>query len=77
MAQWQCLHGPGNTAFFLQQHHAGRFAASDFAVMNSLNAKFAGAKFDHTLLPCVLTYSNPTRYATLRCDSGSLEHLLT
>jgi hypothetical protein len=73
VANWRSLHGPGKTVFFPQQHHAGRLAASDFTVMNSLNVKIAGARFDHTLFHCVLTYSNVESVSL--CFSESFEAL--
>ncbi len=31
-ANWRAIHGPNKTVFFPQDHHPGRFAASDFTV---------------------------------------------
>jgi len=62
VARWRSLHGPGKTVYFEQLHHPARLAASDFTVMNSLNVKIAGARFEHRLFHCVLTYPKfPTK----------------
>tara|TARA_A100001391_G_C4998396_1_gene260067 strand:- start:40 stop:819 length:780 start_codon:yes stop_codon:yes gene_type:complete len=73
VANWRAIHGPDKTVFFPQDHHPGRFAASDFTVCNSLGVKIAGAVFNHTLFHCVLTYSN-VESVTL-CFSESFEAL--
>ena len=73
VSQWRCLHGPGKPVFFTQEHHPGRLAASDFTVMNDLGVKIAGARFDHQLFHCVLTYSNVESVAL--CFSESFEAL--
>lgn len=73
VANWRAIHGPAKTVFFPQDHHPGRFAASDFTVCNSLGVKIAGATFDHTLFHCVLTYSNVESVSL--CFSESFEAL--
>lgn len=73
VAKWRSLHGPGKTVFFGQEHHPGRLAASDFTVCNELGVKIAGARFDHTLFHCVLTYSNVESISL--CFSESFEAL--
>ena len=73
VAQWRSLHGPGKTVFFSQVHHPGRLAASDFTVCNELRVTIAGARFDHTLYHCVLTYSNVESVSL--CFSESFEAL--
>jgi hypothetical protein len=60
---------------FPQFHYPGRLAASDFTVCNSLEVKIAGARFDHTLFHCVLTYSNVESVSL--CFSESFESLST
>lgn len=71
--QWRSLHGPGKVAFFDQEHHCGRLAASDFTVCNELGVKIAGRRFDHTFFHCVLTYSNAESVSL--CFSESFESL--
>lgn len=73
VANWRAIHGPDKPVFFPQDHHPGRFAASDFTVCNSLGVKIAGSVFNHTLFHCVLTYSN-VESVTL-CFSESFEAL--
>ena len=73
VAQWRSLHGPGKAVFFSQVHHPGRLAASDFTVCNELRVTIAGARFDHTLYHCVLTYSNVESVSL--CFSESFEAL--
>ena len=73
VAKWRSIHGPAKTVFFAQQHHAGRVAASDFTVCNDLGVRIAGARFDHTLFHCVLTYSNIESVSL--CFSESFEAL--
>ncbi len=73
VANWRAIHGPDKTVFFPQDHHPGRFAASDFTVCNSLGVKIAGAVFKHTLFHCVLTYSNVESVSL--CFSESFEAL--
>ena len=73
VAKWRSLHGPAKAVFFPQQHHAGRLAASDFTVCNDLGVRIAGARFDHTLFHCVLTYSNVESVSL--CFSESFEAL--
>lgn len=75
VSQWQALHGPNKPVMFPQQHHPGRLAASDFTVCNSLRVTIAGARFDHTLFHCVLTYSNVESVSL--CFSESFESLST
>lgn len=75
VSQWQALFGPGKPVMFPQQHHPGRLAASDFTVCNSLGVRIAGARFDHTLFHCVLTYSNVESVSL--CFSESFEALST
>lgn len=73
IANWRAIHGPDKPVFFPQDHHPGRFAASDFTVCNSLAVKIAGAVFNHTLFHCVLTYSNVESVSL--CFSESFEAL--
>ena len=73
VAKWRSLHGPGKAVFFSQIHHPGRLAASDFTVCNELRVTIAGARFDHTLYHCVLTYSNVESVSL--CFSESFEAL--
>ena len=73
VAKWRSLYGPGKTVFFSQIHHPGRLAASDFTVCNELRVTIAGARFDHTLYHCVLTYSNVESVSL--CFSESFEAL--
>jgi hypothetical protein len=73
VAKWRSIHGPAKTVFFAQQHHAGRLAASDFTVCNDLGVRIAGARFDHSLFHCVLTYSNVESVSL--CFSESFEAL--
>ena len=73
VANWRAIHGPSKTVFFPQNHHPGKFAASDFTVCNSLGVKIAGSTFDHTLFHCVLTYSNVESVSL--CFSESFEAL--
>lgn len=73
VAQWRSLHGPGKVVFFSQVHHPGRLAASDFTVCNELRVTIAGARFDHTLYHCALTYSNVESVSL--CFSESFEAL--
>ncbi len=73
VSQWRSLHGPGKAVFFSQVHHPGRLAASDFTVCNELRVTIAGARFDHTLYHCVLTYSNVESVSL--CFSESFEAL--
>jgi len=71
--QWRSLHGPGKVAFFDQEHHCGRLAASDFTVCNELGVRIAGRRFDHMFFHCVLTYSNAESVSL--CFSESFEAL--
>ena len=73
VAHWRALHGPDKPIFFPQDHHPGRFAASDFTVCNQLAVKVAGKTFKHTLFHCVLTYSNVESVSL--CFSESFEAL--
>ena len=73
VAKWRSLRGPGKTVMFSQIHHPGRLAASDFTVCNELRVTIAGARFDHTLYHCVLTYSNVESVSL--CFSESFEAL--
>lgn len=73
VANWRAIHGPEKSVFFPQDHHPGRFAASDFTVCNSLGVKIAGAVFNHTFFHCVLTYSNVESVSL--CFSESFEAL--
>jgi len=73
VANWRAIHGPDKTVFFPQDHHPGRFAASDFTVCNDLGVKIAGVTFKHTLFHCVLTYSNFESVSL--CFSESFEAL--
>lgn len=73
VANWRAIHGPNKPVFFPQDHHPGRFAASDFTVCNELGVKIAGATFKHTLFHCVLTYSNVESVSL--CFSESFEAL--
>ena len=75
VSKWQALYGPDKPVMFPQLHHPGRLAASDFTVCNSLDVKIAGARFDHTLFHCVLTYSNVESVSL--CFSESFESLST
>ena len=75
VSKWQALYGPDKPVMFPQQHHPGRLAASDFTVCNSLGVKIGGARFDHTLFHCVLTYSNVESVSL--CFSESFESLST
>ena len=75
VSKWQALFGPGRPVMFPQKHHPGRLAASDFTVCNSLGIKIAGARFDHALFHCVLTYSNVESVSL--CFSESFESLST
>ena len=71
--QWRSLHGPNKPVFFSQIHHAGRLAASDFTVCNTLGVTIARTPFDHTFFHCVLTYSNVESVSL--CFSESFESL--
>ena len=73
VANWRAMDGPDKTVFFPQDHHPGKFAASDFTVCNSLGVKIAGQTFKHTLFHCVLTYSNFESVSL--CFSESFEAL--
>lgn len=73
IANWRAIHGPDKVVFFPQDHHPGRFAASDFTVCNDLGVKIAGVIFKHTLFHCVLTYSNVESVSL--CFSESFEAL--
>jgi hypothetical protein len=73
VANWRAIHGPDRPVFFPQDHHPGRFAASDFTVCNELGVKIAGVTFKHTLFHCVLTYSNIESVSL--CFSESFEAL--
>ena len=73
VANWRAIHGPDKPVFFPQEHHPGRFAASDFTVCNELDVKIAGVTFKHTLFHCVLTYSNVESVSL--CFSESFEAL--
>ena len=73
VSNWRALHGSNRQVFFPQEHHPGRFAASDFTVCNELGVRIAGATFKHTLFHCVLTYSNVESVSL--CFSESFEAL--
>jgi len=73
VARWRSIDGPGKTVIFEQVHHAGRLAASDFTVCDSLDVRIAGARFEHTFFHCVLTYSNVESVSL--CFSESFEAL--
>ena len=73
VANWRAIHGPDKPVFFPQDHHPGRFAASDFTVCNELGVRIAGVTFKHTLFHCVLTYSNVESVSL--CFSESFEAL--
>jgi len=75
VSKWQALYGPDKPVMFPQIHYPGRLAASDFTVCNSLDVKIAGARFNHTLFHCVLTYSNVESVSL--CFSESFESLST
>jgi hypothetical protein len=75
VSKWQALFGPDKPVMFPQLHYPGRLAASDFTVCNSLGVKIAGARFDHALFHCVLTYSNVESVSL--CFSESFESLST
>jgi hypothetical protein len=71
--RWRSLCGPNQPVIFPQEHPPGRVAASDFTTMNDLGVKIAGARFDHMLFHCVLTYSNVESVSL--CFSESFEAL--
>ncbi|MEO1615130.1 MAG: IS21 family transposase [Planctomycetota bacterium] len=73
VAKWRAINGPDKPVFFPQDHHPGKFAASDFTVCNSLGVRIAGQVFKHTLFHCVLTYSNFESVSL--CFSESFEAL--
>ena len=73
VANWRAIHGPDKPVFFPQDHHPGRFAASDFTVCNELGVRIARTTFKHTLFHCVLTYSNVESVSL--CFSESFEAL--
>ena len=73
VARWRSTSGPNRPVMFEQVHHPGRVAASDFTVMNDLDIKIAGVRFDHRLFHCVLTYSNVESISL--CFSESFESL--
>jgi hypothetical protein len=70
---WRSTQGPDKAVMFPQVHHPGQIAASDFTVMNELRVTIAGARFEHTLFHCVLTYSNVESVSL--CFSESFEAL--
>ena len=70
---WRSTLGPNKTVMFPQLHHPGQIAASDFTVMNELRVTITGARFEHTLFHCVLTYSNVESVSL--CFSESFEAL--
>ena len=73
VSHWKKLHGRPKNVMIEQIHQPGALAASDFTVCNSLGVTIAGAKFDHTLYHCVLTYSNYE--SAMLCRSESFEAL--
>ena len=56
--EWRAKHGPNQTVFFRQVHHAGEIAASDFTCRNAWKVTIAGEPFEHLVYHFVLTYSN-------------------
>jgi hypothetical protein len=55
---WRATEGPSREVFFVQQHHPGRLAASDFTHMEELGVTIQGQSFPHLIYHFVLTYSN-------------------
>lgn len=70
---WRATEGPSREVFFVQQHHPGRVAASDFTHMEELGVTIQGQSFAHLLYHFVLTYSNWE--AGTVCFSESFESL--
>ena len=55
---WRASEGPSREVFFVQRHHPGRLAASDFTHMEELGVTIQGQSFPHMIYHFVLTYSN-------------------
>ena len=55
---WRATEGPNREVFFVQRHHPGRLAASDFTHMEELVVTIQGQSFAHMVYHFVLTYSN-------------------
>lgn len=55
---WRATEGPSREVFFVQRHHPGRLAASDFTHMEELGVTIQGQSFAHMIYHFVLTYSN-------------------
>lgn len=70
---WRATEGPSREVFFVQRHHAGRLAASDFTHMEELGVTIQGQSFAHMIYHFVLTYSNWE--AGTVCFSESFESL--
>jgi hypothetical protein len=70
---WRATEGPSREVFFVQQHHPGRLAASDFTHMEELGVTIQGQSFPHLIYHFVLTYSN-WEMGTV-CFSESFESL--
>ena len=73
MKYWRATEGPSREVFFVQQHHPGRLAASDFTHMEELGVTIQGQSFPHLIYHFVLTYSNWE--AGTVCFSESFESL--
>ena len=70
---WRATEGPSREVFFVQRHHPGRLAASDFTHMEELGVTIQGQSFSHLIYHFVLTYSN---WETgMVCFSESFESL--
>jgi hypothetical protein len=70
---WRATEGPSREVFFVQRHHPGRLAASDFTHMEELGVTIQGQSFSHLIYHFVLTYSNWE--AGMVCFSESFESL--
>ena len=70
---WRATEGPSREVFFVQQHHPGRLAASDFTHMEELSVTIQGQSFPHLIYHFVLTYSNWETGSV--CFSESFESL--
>lgn len=71
--QWRATDGPAKEIFFLQRHHPGRLAQSDFTHMTEIGVTIAGQSFPHLVYHFVLPYSS-WEDVTL-CYSESFESL--
>jgi hypothetical protein len=55
---WRAMEGPGQEAYFTQEHRPGELCQSDFTHLTELGITIGGQRFEHLLYHFVLTYSN-------------------